>query len=125
MCSKGYCIWFVCVSVCVSVALFVGQRSLYAEMEVQTASVHTEQTFIRRDYCLIRKLWRSLLTCDMLPGYCSDVLRTFSMAEPSKGPKMAKNRLNANTTRCKATSFFLYSLCLLPKIIRILPVTRN
>ena len=26
-------------------------------------------------------------------GYCSDIPRTFSTAEPSKGPKKAKNRL--------------------------------
>ena len=57
-------------------------------------------------------------------GYCSDVLRAFSMAEPSKGPKKANNRLNStwNTTRCKVASFFLFSLRLLPKVFRILPV---
>ena len=57
-------------------------------------------------------------------GYCSDIPHTFSMAEPSKGPKKANNRLNStwNTTRCKVGSFFLFSLCLLPKVFRILLV---
>ena len=40
------------------------------------------------------------------------------------GPKKANNRLNStwNTTRCKAASFFLFSLRLLPKVFRIVPV---
>ena len=44
----------------------------------------------------------------------SDFRALLSTAEPCKGPKMAKNRLNAtwNTTRCKAAGF---SRCLLPK----------
>ena len=59
-----------------------------------------------------------------LQRYCSDIPRTFSMAEPFKGPKKANNRLNStwNTTRCKVASFFLFSLRLLPKVFRILPV---
>ena len=34
---------------------------------------------------------------------CSNIPRTFSMAEPSKGPQKANSRLNStwNTTRCK------------------------
>ena len=50
---------------------------------------------------------------------------TFSTAEPSKGPKKANNGLNStwNTTRCKVASFFLFSLRLLPKVFRILPLT--
>ena len=35
----------------------------------------------------VRKLWCHLLTRDILRGYCSDIPRTFSTAEPSKGPK--------------------------------------
>ena len=48
----------------------------------------------------------------------------FSTAEPSKGPKKANTRLNStwDTTRCKVASFFLFSLRLLPKVFRILPV---
>ena len=57
-------------------------------------------------------------------GTKSDIPRTFSTAEPSKAPKKANNRLNStwNTTRCKVASFFLFSLRLLPKVFRILPV---
>ena len=63
-------------------------------------------------------------TASCVVGYCSDIPRTFSTAEPSKGPKKANNRLNStwNTTRCKVASFFLFSLRLLPKLFRILPV---
>ena len=59
---------------------------------------------------------------DVLRGYCSVIPRTFSTAEPSKGRKKA-NRLNAtwNTTRCSV----YISLRLLPRIVRIFPVTRN
>ena len=48
----------------------------------------------------------------------------FSTAEPSKGPKKANNKLNStwNMTRCKLASFFLFSLHLLHKDFRILPV---
>ena len=63
-------------------------------------------------------------TASCVVGYCSDVLRTFSTAEPSKGPKKANNRLNStwNMTRRKAPSFFVFSLRLLPKVFHILPV---
>ena len=49
-------------------------------------------------------------TASCVVGYCSDIPRTFSTAEPSKGPKKANNRLNStwNTTLCK-----VFSLCLL------------
>ena len=33
-------------------------------------------------------------TTSCIVWYCSDIPRTFSMAEPSKGPKKAKNKLN-------------------------------
>ena len=63
-------------------------------------------------------------TASCVVGYCSDIPRTFSMAEPSKGPKKANNRLNStwNTTRCKGSKVFLFSLRLLPKVFRILPI---
>ena len=55
-------------------------------------------------------------TASCVVGYCSDIPRTFLMAEHSKGPKMANNRLNStwNTTRCKAASFFclVFIFCL-------------
>ena len=46
------------------------------------------------------------------------------VAEPSKGSKKANTRLNStwNTTRCRVASFFLFSLRLLSKVFRILPV---
>ena len=34
-------------------------------------------------------------TASCVVGYCSDIPCTFSMAEPSKGPKKANNRLNS------------------------------
>ena len=63
-------------------------------------------------------------TASCVVEYCSDIPRTFSTADPSKGPKKANNRLNStwNTTRYKVASFFLFSLRLLPKVFRILPV---
>ena len=65
-----------------------------------------------------------MYTASCVVGYCSDILYTFSTAEPSKGPKKANNRLNStwNMTQCKVASFFLFSLHLLPKVFRILPV---
>ena len=63
-------------------------------------------------------------TTSCVVGYCSNIPRTFSTAEPSKGTKKANIRLDStwNTTRCKAARFFLFSLRLLPEVIRILPV---
>ena len=51
-----------------------------------------------------------------LERYCSGILRNFLTAELSKALKTANSRLNAtwNTTQCKAVSFFLFSLRLLP-----------
>ena len=74
----------------------------------------------------LRDRRHSCMAFAYLRRHCSDILRTFSSAEPSKGPKQANKSLNAawNTTLCKAASFFLFSLRLLPKkIIRILPIT--
>ena len=50
-------------------------------------------------------------------GNCSHIPQTVLTVEPSKGPKKANNGLNTtwNTTRCKAVTFFLNSLHLLPK----------
>ena len=61
---------------------------------------------------LIFQLDFHLLTRDILREYCSNIPHTFSTAEPSKGPEKANNRLNAswNKTRCKAASFFFFSL---------------
>ena len=43
-----------------------------------------------RDTRFIHKLWYHLLTRDILRGYCSVIPRTFSTAEPFKGPKKDK-----------------------------------
>ena len=77
------------------------------------------------DFSETTLLQRYMYTASCVGGYCSDVLCTFSTAEASKGPKKANNRLNWNTTRCKAASFFLFSLRLLPKVFLILPVNRD
>ena len=63
-------------------------------------------------------------TASCVVGYCSYIPHTFSTAEPSNGPKKANNRLNStwNTTRCKVASFSMFSLRLLPKVFRKLPV---
>ena len=63
-------------------------------------------------------------TASCVVGYCSDIPRTFLMAEPCKGSKRANNMLNStwNTTRCKVVRFFLFSLRLLPKVFRILSI---
>ena len=59
-------------------------------------------------------------TAPCFVGYCSDIPCTFSTAELSKGSQKANNRLNStwNTTQCKVASFFLFTLCLLPKVFR-------
>ena len=128
--SEGYCTWFVCVSVCVCLMpYFSNTVSLHMARKVPMASARHCADYYKkgfRDRHFIQKLWRHLLTRGVLRGYCSVIPRTFSTAEPSKYPKKANNRLNTtwNTTRCKAASFFLFSLRLLPKIVRILPVIR-
>ena len=72
----------------------------YVEMKVPTASVQhgAEKGFCYKRF--IHKLWHHLLTCDILRGYYSNILHTFSMTEPSKGPKKANDTVNAtwNTT---------------------------
>ena len=57
--------------------------------------------------------------------YCSNIPRTFSTAELSKGPKKTNNRLNStwNTTRCKVASFFSVSVFCLKSSVY-LPVCR-
>ena len=93
--SEGYCSC-ACVCVCVSVkSHLTSGASVRPENSVtysagnggqKICGVFSETTPF--------KLWRHLLTCDILQGYCSDILRTFLTADPSKGPKKANNRLN-------------------------------
>ena len=97
--SKGYGIWFVGLSVCLSICLSVSVHlmpyfsvtvSLHVERKVPMASARHCADYYKKGFCdrrFVQKLWRHLLTRDILRGYCSDIPRTFSTAEPSKGPK--------------------------------------
>ena len=118
----GLCVCCVCVCVCVCMSVclmpyFSDTVSLHVERKVPMALVRHCADYYKKGFCdrrFIHKLWCHLLTHDILRGYCSVIPRSFSTAEPSKGPKKANNRLNAtlNTTRCKA----LFSLVsVLPK----------
>ena len=72
--------------------------SLHVERKLPMASVRHCADYYKkgfRDRRFIHKLWRHLLTRDILRGYCSVIPRTFSTKEPSKGPKKANKRLNA------------------------------
>ena len=88
-----------------------------------TYSTGNEGQKICGDFSETTSLQRYTASC--VVGYCSDIPRTFSTAEPSKGPKKAKNRLNSpwNTTRCTVASCFLFSLRLLPKSSVYFPLT--
>ena len=69
--------------------------SIYFGIIVPTGSVQHRADFYKKGFPYIRfvqKLWCHLLTHDILRGYCSDIPHTFSMAEPSKGPKKANNK---------------------------------
>ena len=85
------------LGLCLSVHLipyFSDTVSFYVEMKVPVASVQHGADFYKKRFsykCFVRKLWHHLLTHDILQ-YCSDIPCTFSMAEPSKGPKTANNR---------------------------------
>ena len=116
--SEGY---GSCVCVCVCLSHLTSGASVRPENTV-TYSAGNGGRKICGDFSKTIPLQRYTASC--VVGYCSDIPRTFSTAEPSKGPKKANNRLNTtwNTTRCKVASFFLFSLRLLPKVFRILPV---
>ena len=104
--SEGYCTWFV--SVCL-MPYFSDTVSLHVERKVPMASPRHCADYYKKGFCNRRFIQKLCLTRDILRGYCSVIPRTFSTAEPSKGPKKANNRLNAtwNTTLRKAASFFL------------------
>ena len=56
----------------------------------------TAQIIKRRDFAIDASFKVMVSFClprDILRGYCNDIPRTFAMAEPSKGPKKANNRL--------------------------------
>ena len=91
--SEGYCTWCVCIHL---MPYFSDTVSLDVEKKVPMASPQYCADYYKkgfRDRRFIQKLWSHLLTRDILRGYCSVIPRTFSMAEPSKGPKKANNRL--------------------------------
>ena len=112
----------VCVCVCLSVkSKLTSGASVRPETSVIYSTANEGQKNCG-DFSKNAPLQRFTTSC--IVAYCSDIPRNFSTAEPSKGPKKANNRLNSawNTTRCKAASFFLFSLRLLPKVFRILPI---
>ena len=97
----------VVLSVCLSVCLSVKSKptsgaSVRPETSV-TYSTGYEGQKICGYFSETAPLQRYTASC--VVGYCSDIPRTFSTAEPSKGPKKAINRLNStsNTTRCKGS----------------------
>ena len=117
---EGYCSW-VCLSVCLLSHISPLER-LFILKNTATYSSGNRGRKICGDFSETA-LWQRY-TASCIVRYCSGLPYTFSTAEPSKGPKKANNRLNStwNTTGCKVASFFLFSLCLLPKVFRILPV---
>ena len=79
----------VCLCVCL-MPYFLDTVSLHVESKVPMASVQHCADYYKkgfRDRRFIQKLWRHLLTRDVLRGYCSVIPCTFSTAGPSKGPK--------------------------------------
>ena len=106
------------VCVCVSVKSHLTSGASVRPENTVTYSAGNGGRKICGDFSETAPLQRYTASC--VVGYCSDIPRTFSTAEPSKGPN---NRLNPtwNTTRCKV-GFSLFSLRLLAKVFRILPV---
>ena len=110
------------LSVCVSVKSNLTPGASVRPENTVTYSTGSGGRKICWDFSETAPLQRYTASC--VVGYCSDIPRTFSTAEPSKGPKKANTRLNStwDTTRCKVASFFLFRLRLLPKVFCILPV---
>ena len=96
--------------VCVSVKSHLTSGASVRPENTVTYSAGNGGRKICGDFSETALLQRYTASC--IVGYCSDISRTFSTAELSKGPKKANNRLNStwNTTRCKVASFFLFSL---------------
>ena len=99
----------MCVCVCVCLLSHISPLERLLVLIILSC---TQQATEVKGFCL--KLLRSKVLASfayrgILRGYCSDIPRTFSTAEPSKRPKKANNRLNAtwNTTQCKAGSVSL------------------
>ena len=115
--SEGYSTWSVCLLSDISPL-----EHLFVLKILSRTQRATEVKYFYGVFSETAPLQRYTTSC--VVGYCSDIRCTFSTAEPSKCPKKANNKPNStwNTTRCKVASFFLFSLRLLPKDFRILPV---
>ena len=113
-------------SVCVCVCLLSHISPLDHLFVLKILSYTQRATKVNKicgDFSEIAPLQRYTASC--VVGYCSDIPRTFLTAEPSKGPKKANKRVNStwSKTRCKVASFFLFSLCFLPKSSVYFPLT--
>ena len=104
----------VCLSVCLSVKSHLTSGASVRPENTVTYSAGNAGRKICGDFSETAPLQRYTASC--VVGYCSDIPRTFSTAEPSKGTKKVNNRLKStwNTTRCKIVSFFLFSLRKVP-----------
>ena len=102
--------------VCVSVKSHLTSRASVRPENTVTHLAGSGGRKICGDFSETAPLQRYTASCFV--GYCSDIQRTFSTVEPSKGFKKANTRLNStwDTTRCKVASFFLFRLRLLPKV---------
>ena len=90
--SEGYGSW-VCVCVCVSVKSHLTFGASVHPENTVTYSAGNGGRKIYGDFSETAPLQRYTASC--IVGYCSDFPRTFSTAEPSKGPKKANNRFNS------------------------------
>ena len=95
----------VCVCVCVCVCLLSQISPLERLFVLKILSRTQRATEIKKFVGFSLKPLRSKVMASFAypwhpTKYCSDIPRTFSTAEPSKGPKKANNRLNTtwNTT---------------------------
>ena len=93
--SEGYCSR-PCVCVCLLSQKLTSGASVRPETSV-TYSTGNEGQKICGNFSGNASLQRYTASCD--------IPRTFSTAEPSKGPKKANNGLNStwNTTQCKGS----------------------
>ena len=86
------------MSVCLSVKSHLTSRASVRPENTVMYSAGNGGRKICGDFSETAPLQRHTASC--VVGYCSDILRTFSTVELSKGPKKANNRLNStwNTT---------------------------
>ena len=83
----------VCLSVCLSVKSHLTSGASVRPENTVTYSGGNGGRKICGDFSETAPLQRYTASC--IVGYCSDISRTFSTAELSKGPKKANNRLNS------------------------------